>query len=116
MSSKSYIIPGYKGIMSLDLQNIDIIHRKQAIDQHYNDIKKYTMDQSEMSPQLRYENTIERIQKLHKRDFNALEKRVLYAKQNQMKLDVIRTNSIIQHQMKLNAEDAIIKLNESRVK
>jgi hypothetical protein len=123
MSSKSpkdNIIPGYNGIMPLDLQNIDIQHRKQAIDQHYDDIKKYIRDQSEMSPRLRYENTIERIQKMHKQEFDALEKRVQDAKQRQMKLDTIREeDSTIQRQMKLNAEDAIqrqIKLNASRVK
>lgn len=103
MSSKSHIIPGYNGIMDLDLQNIDINHRKQAIDQHYNDIKKYIKDQSEISPRLRYENTIMRIHKIHKRDIDALEKHALDAKQSQMKLDAIYAKHAIQYQIKLNA-------------
>lgn len=74
--NKLDIVKGYNGVMALDLTNIDPVHRKQAVDQHLNDIKIYTQMQNEMSPRLRYENTIGRIQKLHKRDREANAKRL----------------------------------------
>ena len=69
------IIPGYKGIMDLDVTNIDPRYVKQAIDQHYNDIKKYTLEQSLLHPHLRYENTVLRFIKLCRLEHNILTKR-----------------------------------------
>lgn len=80
---KRDIIAGYNAIMPLNLYDIPTEHRKQAIDEHYNDIKKYRMEQDEMSPRLRYENTIGRIHKLHKRDREASEKRAEDKKQQE---------------------------------
>jgi hypothetical protein len=57
------IIPGYHGIMDLDVRNMNPIYIKQAIDQHYNDIKIYTAEQATLKPEHRYENTILRINK-----------------------------------------------------
>jgi hypothetical protein len=57
------IIPGYHGIMDLDVRNMDPIYIKQAIDQHYNDIKIYTAEQAKLKPEHRYENTVMRIDK-----------------------------------------------------
>jgi hypothetical protein len=57
------IIPGYQGIMDLDVTNMEPIHIKQAINQHYNDIKIYAAEQSKLKPEHRYENTILRINK-----------------------------------------------------
>ena len=57
------IIPGYNGIMDLDLRHMEQKHTKQAIDQHYNDIKKYKAEQELLKPEHRYENTIIRINK-----------------------------------------------------
>jgi hypothetical protein len=89
---KHDIIPGYQGIMPLNLYSIDSMYRKQAIVQHLNDIKVYTQYQNNLSPRLRYENTIGRIIKLHKKDNDALEKRALVkqiedAKRHQMVID-----------------------------
>lgn len=81
---KHDIIPGFKGIMPLNICDIDPIHRKQAISQHENDIKVYTKYQRELSPRLRYENTIKRIQKIHENDYNAAAKRKEDAKRQQM--------------------------------
>ena len=81
---KRDIIPGFKAIMPLTICDIDPIHRKQAISQHENDIKAYTKYQSELSPRLRYENTIKRIQKNHENDYNAAAKRKEDAKREQM--------------------------------
>jgi hypothetical protein len=58
------IIPGYKGIMDLDLTNIPECNKKIIIDQHFQDIKNYKIEQEKLSPRLRYENTVEKIQKL----------------------------------------------------
>lgn len=84
---KRDVIDGYQAIMPLNLQDIDLKHRKQAADEHLNDIKKYKREQAELPPRLRYENTIVRIHKIHKLDYEALEKRVEDAKQRQMILD-----------------------------
>jgi len=57
------IIPGYHGIMDLDVRHMDQKYTKQAIDQHYNDIKKYKAEQKLLKPEHRYENTVIRINK-----------------------------------------------------
>jgi hypothetical protein len=57
------IIPGYNGIMDLDLTNIISKHHKQAIEHHFNDIKLYILEQNKLKPEYRYENTIKRINK-----------------------------------------------------
>jgi len=72
------IIPGYQGIMDLDVRNIEPIHIKQAIDQHYNDIEKYTAEQSKLKPEHRYENTIIRINK--QLEFTQLKQNQYYKK------------------------------------
>ena len=57
------IIPGYHGIMDLDVSNMDPRYIKQAIEQHNNDIKIYNAEQAKLKPEHRYENTILRINK-----------------------------------------------------
>ena len=58
-----YIIPGYQGIMELDVRDMDPRYIKQAIEQHENDIKMYIAEQAKLKPEHRYENTILRINK-----------------------------------------------------
>lgn len=60
---KMDIIPGYKGIMDLDVRNMDPRYIKDAIKDHYNDIKLYKLEQSKLKPEHRYENTVLRINK-----------------------------------------------------
>jgi hypothetical protein len=84
---KCDIIPGFQAIMPLNICDIDPIHRKQAISQHENDIKVYTKYQNELSPRLRYENTMKRIQKIHENDYNAVVKRKEDATREQMRKD-----------------------------
>jgi len=60
------MIDGYQGIMPLDTRNMKPEHRKQAIERHYKDIEEYKLEQSKLKPELRYENTILRVQKQHK--------------------------------------------------
>mgnify|MGYP001025005281 FL=1 len=57
------IIPGYHGIMDLDVRNMDPRYIKQAIEQHENDIKIYNAEQAKLKPEHRYENTVMRINK-----------------------------------------------------
>jgi hypothetical protein len=57
------IIPGYHGIMDLDITHMEQKHTKQAIEQHYNDIKKYKAEQELLKPEHRYENTVIRLNK-----------------------------------------------------
>lgn len=62
--SKDNIIPGYKGIMDLDLNLVDPKFRKVAAAQHMKDINNYKGEQYQLKPHLRYENTVARIEKL----------------------------------------------------
>jgi len=58
---KSDIIEGYKGVMDLDLNLVDPRFHEIAVKQHYQDINQYKMEQSELRPELRYENTVQRV-------------------------------------------------------
>lgn len=60
------IIPGYKGIIDLDLTNVEPKLHEIMIEQHQEDIKLYKIEQSKLKPSLTYENTIERVNRLHK--------------------------------------------------
>jgi len=63
--SKKEIIEGYKGIMDLDLTNIPEYLKKETVELHMKDIEKYKGDQFKLKPHLRYENTVERVQKMY---------------------------------------------------
>ena len=69
------IIPGYKGIMDLDLNLVDPKFHKIAIEQHLRDIYNYKKEQLLLIPHLRYENTVEKVNKIHEMDNIANKKR-----------------------------------------
>lgn len=78
------IIPGYHGIMDLDVTHMDQKYTKQAIEQHFNDIKKYKAEQELLKPEHRYENTVIRMNKkleyfrmIEKADSDAIAKAAL---------------------------------------
>jgi len=54
-------IEGYKGIMELDLSGVHPIYHDIIIKQHKKDILMYKEYQSKLAPEMRYENTIEKI-------------------------------------------------------
>ena len=56
--SKKKIIKGYKGIMDLDLTNVNPSHHKIMISQHEQDILDYMKEQEKLKPEQRYDNTI----------------------------------------------------------
>lgn len=58
MNDSKKIIKGYKGIMDLDLTNIYPCNHKSLIEQHYEDIELYKIEQSKLKPKLRYENDV----------------------------------------------------------
>jgi len=62
------MIEGYQSISPLDVSVFPKEHRKQAMEQHYANIKEYKKEQRERPVHLRYENTILRIEQLHERD------------------------------------------------
>lgn len=72
---KNNIIKGYKGVMDLDLSLVSESSKAAAIKQHYQDIEDYKKYQAELKPEYRYENTIERIRKLHEYESYMLQKR-----------------------------------------
>ena len=57
------VIKGYKGIMDLNLTNIDPTYHKSLIKQHKKDILNYKTYQENLPEELRYENTIGKIVK-----------------------------------------------------
>jgi len=52
------IIKGYKGIIDLDLTNVESNKHKSMIEQHFKDIENYKLEQSKLKPKLRYENNV----------------------------------------------------------
>lgn len=72
---KKEIIKGYKGVMDLDLSLVSESFKSVAIKQHYKDIEDYKKYQASLKPKNRYENTIERIKKLHQYESDMLQQR-----------------------------------------
>jgi hypothetical protein len=68
------IIPGYKGIMDLDMTEVPEEQKNILMEQHFKDIANYKKEQATLKPHLRYENTIERVKKIHKTDQQYLQK------------------------------------------
>ena len=59
MSNKPQkIIKGYKGVMDLDLTDVESHKHKSMIDQHQKDIIDYKIEQSKLKPNLKYENNV----------------------------------------------------------
>ena len=81
--NKKNIIPGYKGIMPLDLTNVDVKLHSIMIDQHYKDINLYNIEQAQLPNHLQYENTIMRVEKIHKMDEDAQKERVKLLRKQQ---------------------------------
>jgi hypothetical protein len=52
------IIKGYKGIMDLDLTNVNIVFHKELIQQHYKDIELYKKEQENLKDELKYDNGV----------------------------------------------------------
>lgn len=76
MKEKQNIIPGYNGIMDLDLTNIDEKFHKEMIKIHLQEIKDYKKEQRALKPKLRYENSVERVLKQLERDKKIMMERV----------------------------------------
>jgi len=74
--SKKDIVEGYKGIMDLDLTDVDPKYKKIMAAQHLKDIDNYKGEQAQLKPHLRYENTIGKIKKIHEKDAYYLRKRM----------------------------------------
>lgn len=69
------IIGGYKGVMDLDLNLVDPRFHEIAVKQHYQDITQYKIEQSKLKPELRYENTVQRVLKQLDKEQTILRKR-----------------------------------------
>ena len=69
--NKKNIIDGYKGIMPLDLTNVDEKLHSILIKQHYKDIHLYKIEQAKLPKKLQYENTVMRAEKIHKMEEDA---------------------------------------------
>jgi len=87
------IIPGYKGVMDLDLTGVLDCNKKLIIEQHETDIKNYNIEQASLPSRLRYENTIERIQKQHDLENRIRKQKLLKLSEEQLKRDEMYNNS-----------------------
>lgn len=92
---KQEIVPGYKGIMDLDLTNIQEEYRKNAIERHLKEIKEYKIEQKKRPQHLRYENTVEKIKKQIDLEDKIRYERALKLYQEQLKQDERFNNSKI---------------------
>lgn len=92
---KREIIPGYKGIMDLDLTNIQEEYKADAVKQHYREIKEYKKEQQERPPHLRYENTIERINRQHDLENRIRNEKLFKLSNERLKHNEIYNNSKI---------------------
>ena len=70
------IVPGYNGIMDLDLTNIPKEHHGDIIRQHYQDIEDYKIEQAKRPSHLRYENSILRVEDQLKIENELIQKRI----------------------------------------
>jgi hypothetical protein len=77
------IIPGYNGIIPLDLTNIDKKYHSILINEHHNDIELYKEEQARLPKHLRYENTVIRAEKLIKMDEDARKLQLELARKQQ---------------------------------
>ena len=73
--SKKDIVEGYKGVMDLDLTDVDPKYKKIIAIQHSKDIDNYKGEQAQLKSHLRYENTIGKVKKIHEKDAYHLHKR-----------------------------------------
>lgn len=99
--NKKDIVDGYKGIMELDLTNVPEKLKKQLAQQHMKDIDNYKGEQAKLKSHLRYENTVERIRKLHAINTEQLNKRSELQRNNQY-VQNKRYNSRINPQTNIN--------------
>jgi len=74
---KELIIPGYKGIMDLDLTNIDSKFHHEMVNLHSQEIEEYKKEQLQRLKHIRYENCVKRILDQFKRDQEIVKKREL---------------------------------------
>ena len=81
---KELIIPGYNGIMDLDLTNIDSKFHHEIVNLHFQEIEEYKKEQLQRPKHIRYENCVKRILDQMNRDQEIVKKREL---ENQRKKD-----------------------------
>jgi|TARA_B110000967_G_C18815229_1_gene525773 hypothetical protein len=83
--NKKEIVDGYKGIMELDLTDIPENFKKIIVEQHEKDIDNYKAEQYKLKPNLRYENTVERIQKREEYEKKIQKQQIYIQLQEQIK-------------------------------
>lgn len=68
-------VPGFKGIMELDLTNVDKRLHLEMKRQHEIDIEEYKVEQEELPENMRYENTVVRAEKLIEMDTQIMKRK-----------------------------------------
>ena len=83
--TKKKIVDGYKGIMELDFTDIPENFKKIIVEQQKKDIDNYKAEQYKLKPNLRYENTVERIQKREEYEKKIQKQQIYIQLQEQIK-------------------------------
>jgi|TARA_Y100000389_G_C17366532_1_gene466629 hypothetical protein len=68
-------VPGFKGIMELDLTNVDKRLHSEMKRQHEIDIEEYKVEQEKLPEKLRYENTVVRAEKVIEMDAQIMKRK-----------------------------------------
>jgi hypothetical protein len=98
-------VAGYRGIMALDLDAIPTQFQKNAIERHIKDIEEYNRDQLKRPEQMRYENTVARIERTHRMDKAVLQKR----QSDAMEAQTIRDNQMSSERRKYDERERHIQ-------
>ena len=83
----SIIVPGYKGIIDLDLTHIDKRLYSEMKRQHEEDIEEYKKEQDALPEKLKYENTVVRAENILKMDEQIMKRKKQIFLEKQKKED-----------------------------
>ena len=113
---KNMLIPGYKGVMDLDLSIVDPKYHKDVVTQHHKDIYDYKCREKTLKPNMRYENTILKIEKTQQRERRILDKQLNEKRLQQKKQDDERYMIFLKNQKYNKKLKEIIEKEEAEKK
>ena len=113
---KNMLIPGYKGVMDLDLTIVDPKYHKDVVTQHNKDIDEYKSREKTLKPNMRYENTILKIQTIQQRHRIILDKQLNEKRLQQKKQDDERYMIFLKNQEYNKKLKEIVKKKEAEKK
>jgi len=113
---KNLLIPGYKGVMDLDLTIVDPKYHTDVVTQHHKDIYEYKCREKTLKPNMRYENTILKIKKTQQRHQEIIDERIKETILEQARLDRQRYMIFLKNQEYNKKLKEIIEKKEAEKK